>query len=168
MVVYRDSSLTIVKSELNLAGGSVEPLELNSSQGSANSPVSAVRLATPEKSDWGAESTSAGTEWLEAFQRAVVAPSTSGDGVQGEGGSGTAGSMVVSCDIFEEHPIFGFSQCRQCAVAKSQHFDVQKLTLTAGSSTIGTTFEIPKLEVHREGWLFVRKKAQRFGEWKKR
>jgi len=180
MVVYRDSSLTIVKSELSLAGGSVEALELTSSQGATNSPVSAVRLSTPEKSDWGAESKSAGADWLEAFQRAVKAPRTNGAGVgvpgdgdaQGSGrsggGLGGANAMVVSCDIFEEHPIFGFSQCRQCAVPKGQHFDVQKLALNAGSSAIGTAFEVPKLEVHREGWLLVRKKAQRFGEWKKR
>jgi hypothetical protein len=94
----------------------------------------------------------------------------------------------VSCDIFEEHPIFGFSQCRRCAVAKAHHFDANALAI--GDSDIlnqhdgsdkgrerysdarharpGASFALPTLELHREGWLFVRKKAQRFGEWKRR
>ena len=85
----------------------------------------------------------------------------------------------MSCDVFEEHPIFGFAKCRACGVAKVSHFTARSLADAAvgagGRSSSpasaagpgGLGFTLP-LVLRREGWLNVRKKAQRFGEWKKR
>jgi hypothetical protein len=77
--------------------------------------------------------------------------------------------VAVSCDMFEMHPVFGFTQCRTCGVSKQQHFNPKTLASLPKYEKIISW----PLNNTREGWLYVRKKHSkmsdlRFGDWKRR
>jgi len=190
MVVYRDASVSVLKSELMVAGGSVEFLFEQAAGGGSGSVRFGMRLtlASGKASDWACDEVGAGVDWLEALTAATklgageqldgMAEVGSVRGGQPMEAGGHGAPHAVSCDLFEEHPIFGFSQCRVCGVGKAHHFSARLLLEELSDRArecdgekerelLAPGYSLP-LRVKREGWLLVRKKAQRFGGWKRR
>src|SRR3546814_7509291 len=87
-----------------------------------------------------------------SFEYALEQQKLNGQGVD----SDDAPAAQVSCDIFQEDPIFGFLRCKRCSVKRHDHFD-----------PIDLSFE--RCMVSQQGDLHMRKKtatAKGEAEWK--
>lgn len=137
------------------------------------------RVSKPKdkSEDWACEDLNIGKEWLIALEKVAnksssslipSSPSAKGSNRRLSTLTDQSQGVVVSCDMFEMHPVFGFTQCRTCSVSKQAHFNPKTL---ANMSKYKEVIKWP-LENKKEGWLYVKKKhsnaIRNLGDWKRR
>ena len=123
MLVYRDASMAVLKSETDLTNAVVD-FVLDDSGDVMR--VIRINLKAEGKvvasEDWLCEDNVSAKEW----HRRIVAATQKDMKAEDAEKSQTA-SEPISCDIFQPHPIFAFAQCRTCGIARSQVINTRKL-----------------------------------------